>query len=168
MAFLILSASVSVLDMFDFHPALPQLSHSSSIHIQKTTLLPDHLLFARPTMRSPVDLASALLLLSTLTTTKAFMVTFFKSTGCRSGAPVTLMQRPEQGCQRFEADVSKSQLITGEWSDDTFYLVFFKDDECNPDEIIQKVDANTRCTDTSGGYKSFEVWDMCETENCLG
>ncbi|KAF2679234.1 hypothetical protein K458DRAFT_270816, partial [Lentithecium fluviatile CBS 122367] len=101
-----------------------------------------------------------ILLLSTLSTANAFQVTFYKGSNCRSGAPVTLMQRPELGCQQYQAGVSMSQIIKGDWSDDTLYLVYFKDSECNPDEIINKVDLSTGCSDTSAGYGSFEVWDM--------
>jgi hypothetical protein len=116
-------------------------------------------------------LSSALLCLSTLATTQAFMVTYYASTGCRSGAPVKVKQRPEQGCQDFQHGVSKSHLLVGDASDASFYMVYFSDSECNPDNITKKADLDkdwdSVCVDVSGGYKSFPVYDVCTSSGCL-
>jgi hypothetical protein len=117
-------------------------------------------------MRYHFILTSAMLL-----TTNAFQVTFYTGSGCRSGSPVTLMQRPEQGCQTNYAGSSKSQILKGDGSDKSFYMVYFSTDDCDPDHIIKKEDLgdnySNKCVDTSGGYKSFQVWNVCEKPNCL-
>ena len=122
-------------------------------------------------MHYSINLSSAVFLLATLSTTQAFMITFYASSGCHGGAPVKQMYRPESGCQTYQAGVSKSHLLTGDGSDKSFFVVYFKDKECNPDQIIKKADLakdfKSSCVDVSGGYQSFQVWNVCAQKNCL-
>jgi hypothetical protein len=134
-----------------------------------------------PVIRSPIYLIkmhcstnlsrATLCLVSTLATTQAFKVTYYGSTGCRSGAPVKAIQRPEQGCQDFQHGVSQSHLLAGDHSDASYYMVYFSDSECNPDNIIKKAelgkDWDSVCVDVSSGYKSFQVYDVCTSPGCL-
>jgi hypothetical protein len=94
----------------------------------------------RPTMRCSSKASSAFLCLSTLTTAQTLIVTYYESTSCCSGAPVKVMQRPEQGCQYFQHGVSQSYLLAGDESDASFYMVYFSDSECTLDNIIKKAD----------------------------
>ncbi|KAH7392538.1 hypothetical protein BKA66DRAFT_457719 [Pyrenochaeta sp. MPI-SDFR-AT-0127] len=118
-----------------------------------------------------INLSNTLYIFSALATSQAFMVTYYASTSCRSGAPLTKMQRPEQGCQDFQHGMSKSHLLTGDGSDANFYMVYFSDSECNPDNIIKKADLakdwESTCVDVSEGYKSFQVYDVCTSPGCL-
>ena len=140
------------------------------IYKLKATLLKRSSQTRPRTMRYPIKLASKLLLLSAITTTQGFMITFYSNSGCRY-ASTTQTQRPEQGCQTYRAGESMSQIINGDKSDKSFYLVYFSDKECNPDKIIKKEELGpgytSKCSDTSGKYGSFEVWDVCEKAGCL-
>ena len=62
-------------------------------HTEHTDLL--------PSMRWPLNPSIALLFLSILTSTEAFMVAWYTRVGCRYDKTTTVMQRPEQGCQKF-------------------------------------------------------------------
>jgi hypothetical protein len=115
-----------------------------------------------------------LILLTTTTTTLAFRNTPHTKTGCREGRTTNSILRPETGCQKIGTAVSHQ--LSGDASDNSLYVVYFKDEECDPDQVAKKTDvvnsSGSTCVDwsnVSGGYRSFEVWDMCTGgQKCLG
>ena len=48
------------------------------------------------------------------------------------------------------------------------YVVFFTDEECNPDNVIDNAWLDNGCSSLLGNnpsdYKSWAVWDMCPEE----
>jgi hypothetical protein len=114
------------------------------------------------------------LVLLTSSTTLAFRVTPHTKTGCREGKTSNSILRPETGCQK--TDKAISHQLTGDGSDNSLYVVYFTDENCDPDQVAKKMDvvnsSGSACVDWSNagaGYKSFEVWDMCTGgEKCLG
>ncbi|KAF2824517.1 hypothetical protein CC86DRAFT_421087 [Ophiobolus disseminans] len=111
-------------------------------------------------------------LFTAITKTEGYQISFYSNTGCRYNPISTQMQIPSQGCSTYQADKkSLSQNVVGDGSDKSYYLVYFWGNDCNPENIIKKEDLgpgySSRCSDSSEGYGSFEVWDVCESKGCL-
>jgi hypothetical protein len=63
-----------------------------------------------------------------------------------------------------------SVRITGDESDRSLYVAYFKSEDCAPDTIIRQVDQfecdQPNCIDVS--YQSFQVYDVCENgKSCV-
>jgi hypothetical protein len=75
----------------------------------------------------------------------------------------------QDGCHKRKTDdllfIEKSlrvELEDGNLRDQSNFMVFFKDEECDPTQVLGQSDYN--CTNEVGAadWNSFEVWDMCE------
>jgi hypothetical protein len=72
---------------------------------------------------------------------------------------------PQDGCQKRQSDQEKGvslQIEDGNLRDQSNFMVFFKDEECDPAQMLGQTDFG--CSDKAGAadWNSFEVWDMCE------
>lgn len=70
----------------------------------------------------------------------------------------------------YMAGEASAVRITGDESDRSLYVVYFKSEDCDPDTIIRQDDLldddQPNCIDVS--YSSFQVYDVCENgESCV-
>lgn len=100
-------------------------------------------------------------LVTALSQVSAYKITFYASEGCRSGAPVSWVGGPNEGCRQDYQDSYNSVLVksTGD-IDNNFMLVFFSSPDCNPDTEIWHGDENTDSCVNVPSYQSFEIWDL--------
>lgn len=110
-------------------------------------------------MQFSFRIGGAFLLLFTPTT--SFIITPYVGKGCRNAAHESKVVTPAYGCRKEGAGNAHSVLIKGDWSDDTYYTVFFQSDDCNPDTMITKFGNGCNSID----YGSFEVWNMCDGDD---
>lgn len=110
-------------------------------------------------MQFSFRISSTLLLLSTPIT--SFMIAPYAATGCNGPAQESKVTTPAYGCRQEGVGNQHSIEIKGDWSDATYYTVFFTGDDCNPDDMIDFFD--TGCLTVN--YKSFEVWNMCDGDD---
>lgn len=100
-------------------------------------------------------------------TPQTFIVTYYANASCHGDTlnkRKKKLQRPEQGCQTFHADVSHSYVLHGKFSDTYFYMVCFSESEYNSDKFIKEIDLdknwNTSRVNYVGRYKNFQVYNI--------
>ncbi|KAF2754841.1 hypothetical protein EJ05DRAFT_479260 [Pseudovirgaria hyperparasitica] len=98
--------------------------------------------------------------LTSLSTVNGFTLSPYGSAKCSGRANGKQEYNPGDGCRREFAGVTSSVVIQrDDAKDNNHVVVFFKSDDCRPDEdniIVWKDDKG--CQDV--GYGSFEVWDL--------
>ncbi|KAF1948268.1 hypothetical protein CC80DRAFT_327890 [Byssothecium circinans] len=70
----------------------------------------------------------------------------------------------QDGCQKRFPDEKGVTLEVedGNLRDQSNFMVFFKDEECDPGQMLGQTDFGCSGKVGAAEYNSFEVWDMCE------
>jgi hypothetical protein len=70
----------------------------------------------------------------------------------------------QDGCQKRNPDEKgvTLQVEDGNLRDQSNFMVFFADEECDPGQILGQTDFGCSGKVGAANWNSFEVWDMCE------